>query len=109
MPQRRLSEEDVVGADRVGGGEGESVVDDPARLADVHALGVDEHAWQRANAYRHTQFATGIVDLSPGRPARLLDVVADRSGDAYGTWLHARDPVASPDYGLWERGGGALR
>jgi transposase len=71
---------------------GQPLVDDPVRLADVHALGVDEHAWQRANARRHTQFATGIVDLSPGRPARLLDVVADRSGDAYGSWLAARGP-----------------
>ena len=71
---------------------GQPLIDDPARLVGVHALGVDEHAWQRANAHRHTQFATGIVDLSPGRPARLLDVVADRSGDAYGDWLAARDP-----------------
>jgi transposase len=69
---------------------GRPLVDDAARLADVRALGVDEHAWQRANAHRHTQFATGIVDLTPGRPARLLDVVADRSGDAYGGWLAAR-------------------
>jgi transposase len=38
---------------------GRPLIDDAARLADVHALGVDEHAWQRANAHRHTQFASG--------------------------------------------------
>jgi transposase len=71
---------------------GRPLVDDPARLEGVAALGVDEHAWQRANAVRHTTFATGIVDLSPGRPARLLDVVENRTGDAYGSWLAARTP-----------------
>jgi transposase len=67
-------------------------IDDPARLDGVAALGVDEHAWQRANAYRHTTFATGIVDLSPGRPARLLDVVENRTTHAYASWLAARPP-----------------
>jgi transposase len=54
---------------------------------------VDEHCWQCANAYRHSQFATGMVDLSPGGPARLLDVVPGRSGAAYGAWLHTRGPA----------------
>jgi transposase len=71
---------------------GRPLVDDPAGLADVAALGVDEHAWQRANAHRHTTFATGIVDLTSGRPARLLDVVENRTADAYGSWLAARPP-----------------
>jgi transposase len=38
---------------------GTPMVDDPGRLDDVQGLGVDEHAWQRANAIRHTQYATG--------------------------------------------------
>lgn len=63
------------------------------RLAGVTALGVDEHAWQRANPIRHTQFATGVVDLAPGRAARLLDVVPGRTGAVYGDWLSARDPL----------------
>lgn len=71
---------------------GTPLVDDPARLDDVAALGVDEHAWQRANPLRHTTFATGIVDLTPGRPARLLDVVENRTAEAYGSWLAARSP-----------------
>src|SRR6266508_3058636 len=39
------------------------------RIAAVAAVGIDEHAWQRAIARRQTQWATGIVDLSPARPA----------------------------------------
>lgn len=71
---------------------GRPIVDDPARLSGVDRLGVDEHAWQRANAHRHTQFATGIVALprGDGLPARLLDVVPGRSGTALGAWLAAR-------------------
>ena len=71
---------------------GTPLIEDPTRLDDVRAVGVDEHAWQHANAYRGTQFATGIVDLTPGRPARLLDVVPGRSGTVYGNWLARRDP-----------------
>jgi len=66
---------------------GTPLIDDPARLDDVRGLGVDEHAWQRANAHRSTQYATGMVDLTPGRPARLLDVVPGRSGTVYGAWI----------------------
>jgi hypothetical protein len=53
---------------------GQPLVDGPHRLAGMTGLGVDEHAWQRANPVRHTRSATGIVDITPGRPARLLDV-----------------------------------
>jgi transposase len=70
---------------------GTPLIDEPDRLEDVRGLGVDEHAWQHANAQRPTQFATGIVDLTPGRPARLLDVVPGRSGTVYGNWIAQRD------------------
>ncbi|MDQ3989118.1 MAG: ISL3 family transposase [Actinomycetota bacterium] len=69
---------------------GVPVVKDPARLDGVTAIGVDEHAWQHAGLRRRTQYATGIVDLTPGRPARLLDVVPGRSGAALRAWLAAR-------------------
>jgi transposase len=69
---------------------GRPQVNDPARLEGVTAIGVDEHAWQRGRAGRPTQYATGIVDLTPGRPPRLLDLVAGRSGTALRTWLAAR-------------------
>lgn len=70
---------------------GTPLVADPARLAGVTGLGVDEHAWRRANARRRTQFATGIVDLTPGRPPRLLDVVDGRSGRVYADWIADRE------------------
>ena len=69
---------------------GTPLVEDPGRLDGVSGLGVDEHAWQRANAVRHTQYATGVVGLRQGRPARLLEVVPGRSGRVYGDWLTAR-------------------
>jgi transposase len=72
---------------------GRPLVDDPRRLEDVSRLGVDEHVWQHATRARRTQFATGIVDLSAGRPPRLLDVVAGRTGKVYADWLAARDPA----------------
>jgi transposase len=76
------------------------VVEDPARLdpplddpcaAPVRAVGVDETAFLRATAAHPTLFATGIADLTPGRPARLLDVVKGRSGTVLAEWLADRD------------------
>ncbi len=69
---------------------GRPLVEDPGRLEAVTGLGVDEHAWQRANAVRHTQYDTGVVGLDAGRPARLLEVVQGRSGGVYGDWLAER-------------------
>jgi transposase len=57
----------------------------------VVAVGVDETAYLRANATRSTTFATGVADLSPGRPARLLDVIEGRSGTVLATWLADRE------------------
>jgi hypothetical protein len=63
---------------------GTAQIDDPARLAPpqkpVAAVGVDETAYLRATATHATTFATGIADLSPGRPARLLD---EEAGNLY--------------------------
>jgi transposase len=59
----------------------------------VTAVGVDETAYLRANAIRSTTFATGIADLTPGRPARLLDVVEGRSGTVLADWLGEQDPT----------------
>jgi transposase len=73
---------------------GAPLVDDPARLDGVEALGVDEHAWQRANARRNTQFASSVVGLPlDGGPARLLDVMPGRKGTVVGDWLAERDPL----------------
>lgn len=70
---------------------GKPLIGHASRLDGVGGLGVDEHAWQRASRTRPTRWATGIVDITPGRPARLLDVVPGRSGAAYAGWLSQRD------------------
>jgi transposase len=57
----------------------------------VAAVGVDETAYLRATATHATNFATGIADLTPGRTARLLDVVEGRSATVLGDWLGERD------------------
>ncbi len=69
---------------------GAPLVDDPDRIGAVSALGLDETAWQRANAFRHTAFVTGFVDIVAGR---LLDIVAGRSARVVEDWL-ARRPDA---------------
>ncbi len=65
------------------------LVDDFERVAGTRALGLDEVAFLRANATRHTTFATNFVDLDNGR---LLDVVAGRSAKAVQDWLGTRSP-----------------
>lgn len=71
---------------------GTPLVDDPARLQGVAALGVDETAFLAASATHATEFATGLVDLTrTAGPARLLDVVPGRSGTVLSTWLRERD------------------
>jgi transposase len=75
---------------------GRPLIDDPGRLdppsAPVTAVGVDETAFLRATGQHPTQYATGIADLTPGRPARLLDVVEGRSGPVLADWLADREP-----------------
>jgi transposase len=59
-------------------------------------------AFTAASPTRPTSFVTGIVDLTSHAlgpaltaargPARLLDVIADRSGSPLVSWMSARDP-----------------
>src|SRR5689334_22439281 len=63
---------------------GTPLVDDPARLAGVAGLGVDETAFLRANGRHSTMYVTGMVDV---RAARLLDVVPGRSGTILRQWV----------------------
>jgi transposase len=66
---------------------GRRLVDDPARLEGVAALGLDETNFLKATRVRPTRWVTGLVDLEGGR---LLDVVADRTRAAVDGWLGAR-------------------
>jgi hypothetical protein len=80
---------------------GRPVIEAPARLSPPEpavsgsgsgsGVGVDETAYLRATSTHATSFATGIADLTPGRPARLLDVVEGRSGSVLASWLSAQD------------------
>lgn len=68
---------------------------DVHRLDHVRVLGVDEHKWKHVRGDGSASFVTVIVDLTPAvdgtGPARLLDMVAGRSADAFGNWLQDRD------------------
>jgi transposase len=66
---------------------GRPLVDDPTRLDGVAALGLDETNFLKATRLAPTRWVTGLVDLEGGR---LLEVVADRTRAAVGTWLGAR-------------------
>jgi transposase len=75
-------------------GEGKRVlIEDPGRFGGVRVIGVDEHVWRHT---RHgDKYVTVIIDLTPIRdgtgPARLLDMVAGRTKQAFKTWLAARE------------------
>jgi transposase len=66
---------------------GRPLVDDPARLNGVAALGLDETSFLKATRVAPTRWVTGLVDLDGGR---LLEVVADRTRAAVAGWLGAR-------------------
>jgi transposase len=74
--------------------EGKRVlIDDPHRFDGVKVVGVDEHVWRHTR--RGDKYVTVIIDLTPVRqgtgPARLLDMVAGRSKQAFKTWLAERE------------------
>ena len=81
----------------------EAMADDESRFAGVARLGVDEHVWHHVSERptdqggRGSKYLTGMVDLTPGPDgaprARLLDLVAGRSGKTYRDWLDARGQV----------------
>lgn len=66
---------------------GRPLVEDPARLDDIGALGLDETVFLHAGPRRRTTYVTGFVDL---HRARLLDVRPGRSGKAVSDWLDER-------------------
>jgi transposase len=67
--------------------QGQRLVDNPARLDGVAALGLDETSFLRATPIAPTRYVTGLVDVEGGR---LLDVIADRTTRAVTAWLGAR-------------------
>jgi transposase len=63
---------------------GQALVDDPARFADVEALGLDETLQCRTGPWRRQVWSTQLVDVQRGQ---LLDVVAGRNAAGPAEWL----------------------
>jgi transposase len=67
---------------------GTPLVEDPDRIGDVEALGLDETLFARVGRWRTQQWSTSIVDVGGGQ---LLDVIPGRSAAGACDWLEARD------------------
>jgi transposase len=67
---------------------GTPLIDDPGRIGDVTALGLDETLFVREGPWNERSWVTSVVDVT--RPAQLLDVVEDRTAKAPSDWLEAR-------------------
>ncbi|MEA2002595.1 MAG: ISL3 family transposase, partial [Actinomycetota bacterium] len=66
---------------------GTQLVDDPDRIGDVTALGLDETLFCRVGWWRTQAWSTQIVDVGKGR---LLDVVEGRKAAGPTAWLVSR-------------------
>jgi transposase len=66
---------------------GSVLVDDPDRIGDVEALGLDETLFCRVGWWRTQAWSTQIVDVGNGR---LLDVVEGRKAAGPTAWLASR-------------------
>jgi transposase len=67
--------------------EVEPAIEDPDRIADVEALGVDETGFLAATARRRRIYATGMVDVRRGI---LVDIIEGRSAKILASWLADR-------------------
>lgn len=67
---------------------GIALIDDPARIGDPRALGLDETLFARIGPWRRQSWSTSIVDVVAGK---LLDVVPGRSSSEPCKWLAQRD------------------
>ena len=67
---------------------GTPLVEDPERIGDVDALGLDETLFARLGRWRTQAWSTSIVDVRRGQ---LLDVIPGRSSTGACAWLAARD------------------
>lgn len=66
---------------------GTPLIEDPARIGEPIALGLDETLFVRVGKWRRQSWSTSIVDVEAGR---LLDVVPGRSGVEPCRWLAER-------------------
>ena len=66
---------------------GEALLDDPERIGEVNALGLDETLFVRRGERHHKHWATSIVDVRRGA---LLDMIEGRNAAPSIDWLRAR-------------------
>jgi len=70
---------------------GSPLIEDPDRIGDIGALGLDETLFARTGERKTRCWCTSIVGLDG--PAQLLDVVEGRTAKAPSDWLEARTDV----------------
>jgi transposase len=68
-------------------GYGAQLVEDPARIATVTALGLDETLFNKTGKFHTLHWATTITDVANHR---LIDIVAGRDFDSVVDWLVER-------------------
>ena len=83
---------------------GTVLVDDPARIGTVTAIGLDEVSFARQGRFRRKRWSTSIVDV---RRCQLLDVVEGRDAAPACAWLAAQPPawLAQVTYGTLDLAG----
>jgi len=67
---------------------GTPLVEDPARIGEVEALGLDETLFARLGRWRTQHWSTSVADV---RRSQLLDVLEGRSSTGACEWLTGRD------------------
>jgi transposase len=60
------------------------------RVGAVATLGLDETLFVRTGRFRTQSWCTSITDVSPGRPARLIEVIEGRTAVEVSDWLDAQ-------------------
>jgi hypothetical protein len=66
---------------------GRALIEDPARIAGVAAVGVDETKFLAAKRREATQWVSAICDVAR---RRVVDVIEGRQGPELDAWLTAR-------------------
>jgi transposase len=82
-------------------------VEDPERIGEVSALGLDETLFCRRGRWRAQHWCTSIVDVSADHDAQLLDVVEGRDAKGPSAWLESRSEAwrAGIAYGVLDLSG----
>lgn len=87
---------------------GEALLDaDCKRVGTVTALGLDETLFVRTGRFRTQSWCTSITDVSPGRPARLVEIIEGRTAATVSGWIDAQPDTwrDSIDWGVLDMSG----